>query len=66
MTKPDVDARRKRFWNGLLSPFPVAVEMHSRHSWAIHVDVATTVDLLLRGQTPVVQQRQRKAMVPCS
>jgi hypothetical protein len=32
--------------------------MHSRHRWAVHTDVAATVDLLLRGQLPLVQQRE--------
>ena len=63
VTLGDDEARRRRTQKTVLEraaepTFPVAVEMHSRHSWAIHVDVATTVDLLLRGQTPVVQQRQ--------
>ena len=31
--------------------FPLAVEMHTRHRWLVHRDVARTVDWLLRGQT---------------
>ena len=38
--------------------FPLAVEMHSRHRWSIHADVAATVDQLLRGQQPTVEQRE--------
>ncbi|MFM7651722.1 MAG: AAA family ATPase, partial [Vulcanococcus sp.] len=38
--------------------FPLAVEMHSRHRWLVHRDVARTVDLLLRGQLPRPQVRE--------
>ena len=63
VTLGDDEARRRRTQKTVLEraaepTFPVAVEMHSRHSWAVHPDVAVTVDQLLRGQTPSVQQRQ--------
>ena len=63
VTLGDDEARRRRTQKTVLEraaepTFPVAVEMHSRHSWAVHPDVALTVDQLLRGQTPLVQQRQ--------
>ncbi|MGB1416226.1 MAG: AAA family ATPase [Synechococcus sp.] len=63
VTLGDDEARRRRTQKTVLEraaepTFPVAVEMHSRHIWAVHPDVAVTVDQLLRGQTPRVQQRQ--------
>ena len=63
VTLGDDEARRRRSQKTVLEraaepTFPVAVEMHSRHRWAVHTDVAATVDLLLRGQLPLVQQRE--------
>ena len=63
VTLGDDEARRRRTQKTILEraaepTFPVAVEMHSRHVWAVHPDVAVTVDQLLRGQPPSVQQRQ--------
>ena len=63
VTLGDEEARRRRSQKTVLEraadpTFPVAVEMHSRHRWAVHTDVAATVDLLLRGQLPLVQERE--------
>jgi hypothetical protein len=38
--------------------FAMAVEMHSRHRWLVHREVAATVDLLLRGQSPRPEIRE--------
>jgi hypothetical protein len=62
-TLGDEEARRRRSQKTLLEraaepTFPLAVEMHSRHRWLVHGDVASTVDLLLRGQTSRPQVRE--------
>ncbi|GCE64499.1 ATPase AAA [cyanobiont of Ornithocercus magnificus] len=63
VTLGDDEARRRRTQKSVLErlaepTFPVAVEMHSRHRWSVHTDVASTVDLLLRGQSPHTQVRE--------
>ena len=63
VTLGDDEARRRRTQKTVLEraaepTFPLAVEMHSRHRWSIHADVAATVDQLLRGQQPRVEQRE--------
>ncbi len=63
VTLGDEEARRRRTQKTVLEraaepTFPMAVEMHSRHRWLVHRDVATTVDLLLRGQSPRPQIRE--------
>ena len=63
VTLGDDEARRRRTQKTVLEraaepTFPLAVEMHSRHRWSIHADVAATVDQLLRGQKPRVEQRE--------
>ncbi len=55
VTLGDEEARRRRTQKTVLEraaepTFAMAVEMHSRHRWLVHRDVAGTVDLLLRGQ----------------
>ncbi|MEB3271700.1 MAG: AAA family ATPase [Synechococcus sp.] len=55
VTLGDEEARRRRTQKTVLEraaepTFPMAVEMHSRHRWLVHREVAATVDLLLRGQ----------------
>jgi stage III sporulation protein SpoIIIAA len=55
VTLGDEEARRRHSQKTVLEraadpTFPLAVEMHSRHRWLVHRDVANTVDLLLRGQ----------------
>ncbi len=66
VTLGDEEARRRRSQKTVLEraadpTFPVAVEMHSRHRWAVHTDVAATVDQLLRGLQPRVQERELMA-----
>ena len=66
VTLGDEEARRRRSQKTVLEraaepTFPVAVEIHNRDRWAVHTDVATTVDQLLRGQQPRVQQRELTA-----
>ena len=63
VTLGDEEARRRRSQKTVLEraaepTFPLAVEMHSRHRWSVHRDVARTVDLLLRGQLPRPQVRE--------
>lgn len=63
VTLGDEEARRRRTQKTVLEraaepTFPIAVEMHSRQRWMVHRDVATTVDLLLRGQTARPQIRE--------
>ena len=63
VTLGDEEARRRRTQKTVLEraaepTFPMAVEMHSRERWLVHRDVATTVDLLLRGQTARPQTRE--------
>ena len=57
VTLGDEEARRRRSQKTVLEraaepTFPLAVEMHQRHRWAVHPDVGATVDLLLRGHAP--------------
>ena len=52
VTLGDDEARRRRTQKTVLEraaepTFPVAIEMHSRNRWAVHIDVAATVDQLL-------------------
>jgi stage III sporulation protein SpoIIIAA len=66
VTLGDEEARRRRTQKTVLEraaepTFPMAVEMHSRHRWLVHVDVARTVDLLLRGQAARPQVRELAA-----
>ncbi len=63
VTLGDEEARRRRSQKTVLEraaepTFPVAVEINSRSRWLIHTDVAATVDLLLRGQSPRPQERE--------
>jgi len=63
VTLGDEEARRRRTQKTVLEraaepTFPMAVEMHSRQRWMVHRDVATTVDLLLRGQSARPQIRE--------
>ncbi|SBO43548.1 AAA family ATPase [Cyanobium sp. NIES-981] len=63
VTLGDEEARRRRTQKTVLEraaepTFPLAVEMHSRHRWLIHRDVAQTVDGLLRGQAARPQVRE--------
>ena len=63
VTLGDEEARRRRTQKTVLEraaepTFALAVEMHSRHRWLVHRDVARTVDLLLRGQSARPQVRE--------
>jgi stage III sporulation protein SpoIIIAA len=63
VTLGDEEARRRRTQKTVLEraaepTFPLAVEMHNRHRWLVHRDVAGTVDLLLRGQPTHPQARE--------
>jgi hypothetical protein len=63
VTLGDEEARRRRTQKTVLEraaepTFPMAVEMHSRQRWLVHRDVASTVDLLLRGQSARPQIRE--------
>ncbi|MCT0206527.1 AAA family ATPase [Synechococcus sp. CS-1332] len=63
VTLGDEEARRRRTQKTVLEraaepTFPLAVEMHSRHRWLVHRDVAGTVDLLLRGLASHPQVRE--------
>ncbi len=63
VTLGDEEARRRRTQKTVLEraaepTFPLAVEMHSRHRWLVHGDVAGTVDLLLRGLESRPQVRE--------
>ena len=62
VTLGDDEARRRHTQKTVLEraaepTFPIAVEIHSRKFWSVHKDVSTTVDLLLRGQKPIIQKR---------
>ncbi|MEB3331315.1 MAG: AAA family ATPase [Synechococcaceae cyanobacterium] len=66
VTLGDEEARRRRSQKTVLEraaepTFPLAVEMHARERWLVHADVAATVDLMLRGQPPRPQVRERDA-----
>ncbi|MEY3735872.1 MAG: hypothetical protein RLZZ624_931, partial [Cyanobacteriota bacterium] len=66
VTLGDEEARRRRTQKTVLEraaepTFPLAVEMHSRHRWLVHRDVARTVDQLLRGQGVHPQIRELDA-----
>ena len=63
VTLGDEEARRRHSQKTVLEraaepTFPLAVEMHSRHRWLVHREVAATVDLLLRGQVARPQIRE--------
>ena len=63
VTLGDEEARRRRTQKTVLEraaepTFAMAVEMHSRHLWHVHRDVARTVDMLLRGRGARPEIRQ--------
>lgn len=63
VTLGDEEARRRHSQKTVLEraaepTFPLAVEMHSRHRWLVHQEVASTVDHLLRGQAARPQIRE--------
>ncbi len=57
VTLGDEEARRRGSRKAVLEraadpTFPLAVELQSRSRWLVHLDVAGSVDRLLRGETP--------------
>jgi len=72
VTLGDEEARRRRTQKTVLEraadpTFPLAVEMHTRHRWLVHRDVARTVDWLLRGQTarPEIREVGPDGLLTC-
>jgi hypothetical protein len=62
VTLGDEEARRRGSQKTVLErkappTFEIAVEMWERQRWAVHEDVARTVDDLLRGREPALQVR---------
>ena len=62
VTLGDDEARRRGSQKSVLErkappTFDIAIEMLERQRWAIHEDVAETVDALLRGRPPATQVR---------
>lgn len=62
VTLGDEEARRRGSQKTVLErkappTFEIAVEMWERQRWAVHKDVARTVDDLLRGREPALQVR---------
>ena len=62
VTLGDDEARRRGSQKSVLErkappTFDIAIEMLERQRWAVHEDVATTVDQLLRGRLPETQIR---------
>lgn len=62
VTLGDEEARRRGSQKTVLErkappTFEIAVEMMERQRWVVHEDVATTIDILLRGQVPSQQVR---------
>lgn len=63
VTLGDDEARRRGSQKTVLErkalpTFEIAVEMHERQRWIIHDDVATTIDTLLRGHDPLLEERR--------
>ncbi len=62
VTLGDEEARRRGTQKSVLErkappTFQIAVEMLERDRWIVHLDVAESVDLLLRGRTPSPELR---------
>ncbi len=62
VTLGDDEARRRGSQKSILErkappTFEVAIEMQERQKWTVHDEVATTVDMLLRGRQPNPQIR---------
>merc|ERR1712166_1683812 len=63
VTLGDEEAKRRGSAKSILerkaSPtFEIAIEIHNSKTWIIHDNIANSVDLFLRGQTPPLQKRQ--------
>jgi hypothetical protein len=62
VTLGDDEARRRGTQKSILErkappTFEIAIEMLERQRWAVHDDVAITIDTLLRGRIPAPQER---------
>jgi len=62
VTLGDEEAKRRGSAKSILerkapSTFDVAVEIHYPRTWVIHENIENSVDLLLRGQNPILQNR---------
>jgi stage III sporulation protein SpoIIIAA len=65
VTLSDEEARRRRTQKTVLErkappTFDVLIEIHDRDRFAIHADVAESVDGFLRGRPPAVEVRSRR------
>ena len=65
VTLGDEEAKRRGSTKSILErkappTFDVAVEIHDTKTWTIHDNIEISVDLLLRGQEPVLQKRKIK------
>merc|ERR1712139_440700 len=63
VTLGDEEAKRRGSSKSILErkappTFETAVEIHDPQTWVIHENIEQSVDLLLQGQTPPLQQRR--------
>merc|ERR1711918_89843 len=63
VTLGDEEAKRRGSSKSILErkappTFEVAIEIHDPKTWVIHDNIEQSVDLLLQGQTPPLQQRR--------
>jgi stage III sporulation protein SpoIIIAA len=63
VTLGDEEAKRRGSAKSILErkappTFDVAVEIHDSQTWVIHDNIENSVDLLLRGQNPLLQKRK--------
>ena len=63
VTLGDEEAKRRGSAKSILErkappTFDVAVEIHDSQTWVIHDSIENSVDLLLRGQNPLLQKRK--------
>merc|ERR1712046_542344 len=74
VTLGDEEAKRRGSTKSILErkappTFDVAVEIHDPQTWIIHDNIEHSVDLLLRGQNPLLQKRklisEAKTIVDC-
>ena len=62
VTLGDEEAKRRGSAKSILErktppTFDVAIEIHDLQTWVIHDNIENSVDLLLRGQNPILQKR---------
>ena len=65
VTLGDEEAKRRGSAKSILErktppTFDIAVEIHDSQTWVIHDNIENSVDLLLRGQNPLLQKRNLK------